>query len=99
MKAIAEKKAVSPAASEAMLKILEAQEHNEGIPAGIPSTARVAHKTGSITRIYHDAAVVYPEGGNPYVLVVMTRGIPKEAAPERIVAAVSRTVWQARNGL
>ena len=54
--AIARGEAVSPAACVAMLAILRAQAFNEGIPAGLPADVVVAHKTGSITDLYHDAA-------------------------------------------
>ena len=49
------------------------QEFNDEIPAGLPPGTRVAHKTGSITGVLHDAAIVYPPGRSPYVLVVLTR--------------------------
>src|SRR5205085_1013350 len=68
MRSIAEGKAVSKADSAEMERILEGQEFNEGIPAGLPAGTRVAHKTGWITGIYHDAAIVYPPGRKPYVL-------------------------------
>ena len=96
LRTIAEKKAISPAASEAMLEILRGQEFNSGIPAGLPSGTVVAHKTGNITAISHDAAIVYPAGGGPYVLVVMTRNIPKNRDASKIIAAVSRAVWERR---
>ena len=42
----------------------------EGIPAGLPVGAgvKVAHKTGSFTGVYHDAAIVEPPRGKPFVL-------------------------------
>ncbi|MGH9457269.1 MAG: serine hydrolase [Thermoanaerobaculia bacterium] len=94
MKAIAERKAISPDASRRMLAILEAQEFRGKIPAGLPAGVRVANKTGNITRISHDAAIVFPPGREPYVLVVLTRGYDDgDEAAERI-AAVSRAVWE-----
>ncbi len=75
-----------------MLAILEAQEFNELIPAGLPPGTRVAHKTGSITGIVHDAAIVFPAGRAPYVLVVLTRGFEdstRAAAAIRAVAAAA----------
>ena len=92
--AIATNRAASPEASREILRMLLAQEFNEGIPAGLPAGTRVAHKTGSITALLHDAAIVYPPGRSPYVLVVLTRGYPKEADAARVIAAVSRIVYQ-----
>ena len=75
LRAIEEGRAAPSAATREMLAILLAQEFNEKIPAGLPAGTRVAHKTGEITAVSHDAAIVYPPGRKPYVLVVLTRGI------------------------
>ena len=92
--AIATDRAASPAASREILRMLLAQEFNEGIPAGLPPGTRVAHKTGSITALLHDAAIVYPPGRPPYVLVVLTRGYPKQEDAARLIADISRIVYQ-----
>jgi beta-lactamase class A len=81
-----------PGADE-MLTILAQQEFNEGIPVGLPPHTEVAHKTGSIERFYHDAAIVNPRGPHPYVLVVMTRGPTEKLAP-LLVADLSRIVYR-----
>lgn len=98
MKAIAEERVVSRDASRAMLEILEGQEHRGAIPAGVPSGVRVANKTGSITRIRHDAAIVMPPGRRPYVLVVLTSGIESGDRADELIAAISREVWESRRG-
>lgn len=58
-----------------------------------PAGTRVAHKTGAITATLHDAAIVYPAGRAPYVLVVLTRAIPDEKVATRLSADISRLVW------
>ena len=90
-----ESRAVSAEASKQMIDILLAQEHNDGIPAGLPNDVRVAHKTGSITAIAHDAGVVIAPDGSHYVLVVLTRGFAKTADGEKVIADISRAVWNA----
>ena len=92
--ALRDGKAVSPEADAAMLEILAAQRFNEMIPAGLPEGTRVAHKTGEITKIHHDAAIVYPEGAEPYVLVVLTRGLADPDASARLGAEISRVVYE-----
>jgi len=95
LRRIAERRAVSGKASDEMIKIMLDQKFNEGIPAGLPRNARVSHKTGSITRINHDAAIVYPRGRKPYVLVVLTRGIEDEKLAHKLIADISRVVYEA----
>jgi beta-lactamase class A len=94
LRTIEEGRAASPAATRAMLEILLAQEFNEKIPAGLPPGTRVAHKTGEITAVSHDAAIVYPPGKRPYVLVVMTRGIADGNRSSKLIADLSRIVYE-----
>jgi beta-lactamase class A len=86
---LAEKRAISANASEEMLEILAAQEHNEGIPAGLPPGTRVAHKTGWIPKISHDAGIVYRPDGSQYVLVVLTRGFEKSDEANAVIAEIA----------
>jgi beta-lactamase class A len=81
-------------AAREMEGILARQEFTEMIPAGVPAGTRVANKTGNITRIAHDAAIVYPPGRAPYVLVVLTRGFADEAAAAAAGRALSAAVWR-----
>lgn len=85
--------AATTASSRAMLQILLAQQFNEKIPAGLPPGTRVAHKTGDITAIAHDAAIVYPAGRAPYILVVLTKGIRRQASADSLIADISRAVY------
>jgi beta-lactamase class A len=93
MQAIARDRAATPASCRAMREVLLGQEFNTEIPAGLPPGTRVAHKTGQITGILHDAAIVYPAGRGPYVLVVLTGGIPDEHVAERLIADISRIIY------
>src|SRR6266513_4648508 len=93
--AIAEDRAARPASCREMLRILGAQEFNEGIPVGLPPGTRVAHKTGWIGEVvYHDAAIVYPAARSPYVLVVLTGGIKEDSVAHNLVADLSRLVYE-----
>ncbi|HWW74641.1 MAG TPA: serine hydrolase [Pyrinomonadaceae bacterium] len=94
LRAVAEGRAVSRAASREMAEVLAAQKFNEGIPAGLPSGTRVAHKTGSITKHEHDAGIVYLSGRKPYVLVVLVRGIAEAPRAHKLIADISRAVYE-----
>ncbi len=93
LRAIEEGKGIAPADRLQMLDILHAQEFNDKIPAGVPRGVRVAHKTGEITGHSHDAAIVYPPDRSPYVLVVLTRGIPSAAVADKLIADLSSIVY------
>ena len=86
-------RAASPSSTQAMRSILLAQELNQEIPAGLPPGTPVAHKTGQISGVLHDAALVYPPGRPPYVLVVLTSGIPDEQVARALIVDLSRRVF------
>jgi len=91
---LSEGKAFSPALSRRMMDILHGQEFNQGIPARLPKGARVAHKTGEISTIAHDAGVVYLPKRKPYVLVVLTEWEPEGSGRSRTIAAISHTIYE-----
>jgi beta-lactamase class A len=94
MVAIEQNRAASRASCDSMRAILLRQEFNGEIPAGLPPGTPVAHKTGQITAVLHDAAIVYPRGRPPYVLVVLTRQIPDEKVARALIADLSRIVYE-----
>jgi beta-lactamase class A len=82
-----------------MNRILEGQTFVDEIPAGIPASARgegtrIGNKTGSITRILHDGAIVTPPGRGPYVLVILTEGYLDKEVGSAVMADLSRIVWE-----
>ena len=93
MEKIATGHAVNPSADAEMAAMLKRQHFNDAIPAGLPPGTVVGHKTGSITKIHNDAAIVY--GPKPYVLVVLVRGIQDQKVSAALIASISREVWAA----
>jgi len=91
-------RAASPASTAVALGMLKAQEFNAGIPAGLPPGTPVAHKTGWLTSVSHDAAIIYPPGRPPYVLVVLTRGYQPDTLASRLMADLSRLAWDWMTG-
>jgi beta-lactamase class A len=89
---IATGQAVNAKADTEMAEILKRQKFNDAIPAGVPPGTPVGHKTGNITKIHHDAAIVY--GPKPYVLIVLVRGIQDAKQSAAVIAGISRTIWE-----
>ena len=90
--ALARGKAVSEASDREMMAVLKRPTFNDGIPAGVPAGTAVAHKTGSITRIQHDAGVVY--AARPDTLVILVRGIEDQKKSKALIAQLSRIVYK-----
>ncbi len=79
--------------SRQMIEILERQKFNEGIPAALPPGTRVAHKTGEITKIHHDAAIVFAR--RPFVLVILVRGLADVKESSALMTEITRRIYQA----
>lgn len=93
LRLIAEGRAFTPELSERMQETLLAQEFRSGIPARLPKGVRVANKTGEISTIAHDAAIVFPPDRKPFVLVVLTEWAPETAKRMDTIARASRLVY------
>jgi beta-lactamase class A len=94
LRLIAEERALSPELSRQMLHVLHEQEFRSGIPAGLPANARVAHKTGEISTIAHDAGIVYLPKRKPYVVAVLTEWDPLATGRSPAIAAASYMVYE-----
>jgi beta-lactamase class A len=92
--AIANGEAAGARSCGRMLDVLLDTEDREGIFQGLPRRARLAHKTGTITGMRHDAGIVYVQGRPRYVLVVLTRDIPEVAVANRLIADITQLIHE-----
>lgn len=90
---LAEGKAIDPESDQRMIDILLNQRFNEVIPAELPAEVRVAHKTGSITGVQHDAGIVMLPDGRKYILVLLSKNLEDEKAGIQAMAKVSGLIY------
>lgn len=98
LRLIGEQRIYSPVLSRQMLDILLRQQFNQGIPAGLPRGTVVAHKTGDISTIAHDAGLIYLPGRKPYALVVLSEWEAAVAGRSALIAAASYVAYDALAG-
>jgi beta-lactamase class A len=98
LRLIGEERAFTPSLSRNMLDVLLGQHFNSGIPAGLPRDAKVAHKTGEISTIAHDAGLIYLPGRKPYALAVLTEWEPTAGGRSATIAAASFLAYAALIG-
>jgi beta-lactamase class A len=92
LRLIAEGRVYSPEISGQLLEILLKQRYKSGIPAGLPGTAAVAHKTGNISTVHHDAGIVFIGERRPYAVVILTQ-FPSKVGRTTAVADLSRGIF------
>jgi len=93
LQALASGTAASAQSCEEMLVTLRAQQVNDAIPAGLPAGTSVAHKSGWVQGVSHDAALVEPVGADPFVLAVLTTSALAERGGTRLIAACTAAAW------
>lgn len=84
---------VDKKSSDAMINILLDQAFNDKIPAQLPKDVKVAHKTGWIKGINHDAGIVYLPDGRKYVLVLLSKELVDDKAGVMAMANVSKIIY------
>jgi beta-lactamase class A len=98
LRLMGEERLFTPALSQDMLAILLGQQFRSGIPAGLPDGARVAHKTGDISTVAHDAGLIYLPGRKPYALVVLSEWERDIGGRSALIAAASYLAYDALIG-
>ena len=90
---MAQGKIVNKASSDEMIKILLDQEFKDKIPANLPKSVKVAHKTGWITGVNHDAGIVFLPDGRKYVLVFHAKNLEDDKAAVKSMAKISKMIY------
>lgn len=98
MRLITEGKVVSKEACDKMIQIMLGQEFNESIPALLPGSVKVAHKTGWTGSFFHDTGIVFPhpQDRKPYAISLFTHGFPEDNENEAhaCMAQISKIIYE-----
>ncbi|MGI9086356.1 MAG: serine hydrolase [Chthoniobacterales bacterium] len=86
-----------PSRGEVIL-ILLSQKFTSMIPAGLPSHATVAHKTGEISTACHDVGIVYLPEREPYIVAILTEVTPEKNGRRETVKRLSEAVYEGVTG-
>ena len=90
---LAKRQLISAAASDRMLARLERQQINNRLPAQLPPDVLIAHKTGNLPGLTHDAGIIFTKAG-PRVVVAMTWDALDEDA-DNFISSVGALVYGA----
>jgi beta-lactamase class A len=91
--ALAEGRLAGPVATAECERTLRAQQYRNGIPAGLPDGLVVGNKTGWISSVNHDVALVRAPGLPPVGLAVLVSAPGTEEEREAGIARVASAAW------
>src|SRR5262249_24919850 len=85
---------LSNESKQQVIQVLLEQRFNSMIPAGLPSHAIVAHKTGEISTVSHDIGIVYLPEREPYIVAILTEFDSDQDGRRETVAAISEAIYR-----
>ncbi|OGS27701.1 MAG: hypothetical protein A2297_06205 [Elusimicrobia bacterium RIFOXYB2_FULL_48_7] len=88
------KKIISETACQDMLDILSHQKYNDRIPRYLPEGLSVAHKTGLLRGICHDAGIVFTPRGD-FVVCVLTSDFGSYRLAKNLIGEVAYKTYRA----
>jgi len=90
---IYENRLINDDISTACLDILKRQKIKDRIPALLPPSAVVAHKTGLERGVCHDAGIIYSPDGN-FLICVLTQGAKSSRAAKTFISHLALNVYK-----
>lgn len=94
MDLLASDQLVSAPASREMRALLLQSQDGSKLKRGLPTDARLAHKSGWFDGVANDVGIV-TQGNTTYVIAVFTDGIPNAETANQTIGAVAKTVHEA----
>lgn len=88
-----QKEIISPTVSDKIIKLLSRSQINNRIPTKLPEDLVIAHKTGELAKVRHDAGIVFLEG-KPYLIVLMSKDVIHEDDAVETQAQISKDVYE-----
>ena len=78
--------------SETIASLMKQQERVSKIPAGIPGGVTVANKTGELTNVENDVAIVY-DNTNPFIICVMSENLGNPGSARSAQTSIAGEVY------
>jgi beta-lactamase class A len=89
---IYKKRLISRDVCEYMLSILKRQKISDRIPRYLPNYLQIAHKTGLLKRVCHDAGIVFSDKGD-ILICILTSDISTRLA-KKLIGAIAYKVYE-----
>ena len=93
LQALAQHAVLNDELSEELLCVLAAQQITDAIPSRLPAETKVAHKSGWIEGVSHDAGIVHPPERDPFIFVMCTTTGLEASSATDLIARAARGAW------
>jgi beta-lactamase class A len=87
-------KIVDVESSQALIKLMLRQKIDDRLPSALPRGVPVAHKTGNLVGVVHDAGIIYSPAG-PLIVVGLSENIASEEEAYATIAQLARVAYDA----
>jgi beta-lactamase class A len=98
LRAIVAARGMSPESADEMSTILLDQQLKGTIGPGLPDSirpvAKIAHKTGEISTVTHDAGAVFMPGRPPYLVAIFVESSGDQKERQEAGIAASTAIWE-----
>lgn len=92
LRRIYKKQVATPVLCDEMLSILKNCRDKTTIPANLPEDLVIAHKTGELSYLRGDAAIIYTK--QPFIISVFVEGFNELSQAERVIADLAEICWE-----
>lgn len=92
LKGLSERTVENPGDCDTMIEILKRQQYNDKIPRYLPKEATVAHKTGEVSGVTHDAGIVFGSNGH-FVIVCLSKDLDDVEAGDDAIGKVAKWAY------
>jgi beta-lactamase class A len=97
LKALYSRKVLDPPSCARLIDVLKGQHVQDRLPRYLPPGVAVAHKTGLMNGLCHDAGIIYGQN-HDYVVAVLTADFPSFGYAKDAIGRVARMVYQYDTG-
>lgn len=92
LRKIYKQEVATPALCEEMIEILKNCGDTTTIPRNLPKDLEIAHKTGGLTYVRGDAAIIYTK--DPFIISIFVEGFKEANTAERIIGDLAEICWK-----
>lgn len=90
-------KIANKALTQELLEYMQDTEFEDRLPALLPKSSHIYHKTGDGVNFVHDGGIII-DGNKAFILVVLSSNISDEKGAKKTISEIAKIVYDSRSG-